>query len=113
MLTLTVVVFRALTNHRYGFHRDELAVVYDAQHLAWSYVAYPPVTAFITRVALTLFGPSLVGLRRFSSLAIGLAMHIQIRLWVIHDWSMSSRASTVMFAATRQGYGPSSAAVAG
>lgn len=74
VLTLTVVVVHALTNHRYGFHRDELAVVGDAQHLAWGYVAYPPVTPFIARVALTLFGPSLVGLRLFSSLAIGLAM---------------------------------------
>ena len=74
VLALAVVVVHALTNHRYGFHRDELAVVDDAQHLAWGYVAYPPVTPFIARVALTLFGPSLVGLRLFSSLAIGLAM---------------------------------------
>ena len=74
VLTLAVVAFHALTNHRYGFHRDELAVVDDAQHLAWGYVAYPPVTPFIARVAFTLFGPSLVGLRLFSSLVIGFAM---------------------------------------
>lgn len=58
-----------LTNHRYGFHRDELAVIDDARHLAWGYVAYPPVTPFIARLALELFGPSLVGIRLFSALA--------------------------------------------
>ena len=37
-------------------------------------MAYPPLVPFIARVALTLFGPSLVGLRLFSGLAISAAM---------------------------------------
>ena len=56
------------TNNRYGFHRDELQFLSDARHLDWGFVAYPPLTPFIERVALELFGLSLVGLRLFSVL---------------------------------------------
>jgi hypothetical protein len=55
-----------LTNGRYGFHRDELQFLSDARHLDWGFVAYPPLTPFIERVSLSLFGLSLVGLRLFS-----------------------------------------------
>src|SRR5882757_4903317 len=54
---------------RYGFNRDELAILEDGRHLAWGYVAYPPVTPFFGRLALALFGTSLVGFRFFASLA--------------------------------------------
>lgn len=57
------------TNGRYGFHRDELQVLSDAQHLGWGFVAVPPVTRFLERISLSLFGLSLVGLRLFSVLA--------------------------------------------
>ncbi|HEY4284993.1 MAG TPA: glycosyltransferase family 39 protein [Chthoniobacterales bacterium] len=53
----------------YGFHRDELATLDDARHLAWGYIAYPPVTPFFGRLSLALFGTSLVGFRFFASLA--------------------------------------------
>ncbi|HTB94112.1 MAG TPA: glycosyltransferase family 39 protein [Candidatus Sulfotelmatobacter sp.] len=54
---------------RYGFNRDELSFLEDARHLAWGYVAYPSLTPFLGRLALALFGPSLVGFRFFSALA--------------------------------------------
>src|SRR5438552_16044070 len=57
------------TGHRYGFHRDELATLDDARHLAWGYVAYPPVTPFFGRLALSLFGTTLVGFRFFAAVA--------------------------------------------
>jgi 4-amino-4-deoxy-L-arabinose transferase-like glycosyltransferase len=53
---------------RYGFNRDELAILEDGRHLAWGYVAYPPLTPFFGRLALALFGTSLVGFRFFSAL---------------------------------------------
>ena len=53
---------------RYGFNRDELTFLEDARHLAWGYVAYPPLTPFFGRLALALFGTSLVGFRFFSAL---------------------------------------------
>ena len=74
LLALAGVLLHTLTNGQYGFHRDELATLDDARYLAWGYVAYPPVTPFIARVALVLFGPSLVALRMFAALAQGVAM---------------------------------------
>jgi len=73
-IALATILLHAVTNRQYGFHRDELQTVDDGQHLDWGYVAYPPLTPFVARVAFTLFGPSLVGLRFFSSLAIGIAI---------------------------------------
>jgi hypothetical protein len=52
---------------RYGFNRDELAILEDSRHLAWGYVSYPPLTPFFGRLALALFGASLVGFRFFSA----------------------------------------------
>jgi 4-amino-4-deoxy-L-arabinose transferase-like glycosyltransferase len=42
----------------YGFHRDELQFLDDARHLDWGFVAYPPLTSFAGRCAITLFGIS-------------------------------------------------------
>ena len=70
------LVVHLLTGNRYGFNRDELALLEDARHLAWGYVAYPPVTPFLGRIALLLFGTSLAGFRFFSALvqAIGVVL---------------------------------------
>ena len=73
-LALATVVVHLLTGGRYGFHRDELATLDDARHLAWGYVAYPPITPFFGRVSLMLFGTSLVGFRFFAALAQGVAV---------------------------------------
>ena len=69
LLALAKLVLHALANSQYGWHRDELDMLDSARYLDWGYAAYPPVTAFITGVALTLFGPSLVGVRLFPALA--------------------------------------------
>jgi hypothetical protein len=58
-----------LTNSQYGVHRDELATFDDAHYLAWGYVAYPPLTPFIARIAMVLLGYSLPGVRFFGALA--------------------------------------------
>jgi hypothetical protein len=63
------VLLHAFVGNGYGFNRDELAILEDARHLAWGYVSYPPLTPFLGRLALTLFGTSLVGFRFFSALA--------------------------------------------
>ena len=69
----TVAVHLA-TGARYGFDRDELMLLEDARHLAWGYVAYPPMTAFFGRVALELFGVSLVGFRFFAAVVQAAAL---------------------------------------
>jgi 4-amino-4-deoxy-L-arabinose transferase-like glycosyltransferase len=68
------LVLHCVTNWQYGFHRDELGVLDDARYLDWGYVSYPPFTPFVGRIALTLFGSSLVGLRLFTALAQSIAM---------------------------------------
>ena len=74
MLALLRFVPLLLHNGQAGWHRDELDFLDNARHLAWGYVSYPPLTPFLGRVALTLFGPSLVGVRLFSALAGAVAM---------------------------------------
>src|SRR5882672_9511977 len=73
-IAVVVAVIHLLTNGRYGFHRDELQFLSDARHLDWGFVAYPPLTPFVERVGLEIFGVSLVGLRLFSVIAQALAI---------------------------------------
>jgi 4-amino-4-deoxy-L-arabinose transferase-like glycosyltransferase len=68
-LAACLTLLHVLTNGQYGFHRDELATLDDARYLAWGYVAYPPVTPFLGRISLELFGTSLRGARFFPALA--------------------------------------------
>lgn len=74
LLALAWLLFFTLVNGQYGFHRDELAFLDNGRHLAWGFVEYPPLTPFIARVALELFGPSLVGLRFFATLAVSVVI---------------------------------------
>ncbi|HVO41046.1 MAG TPA: glycosyltransferase family 39 protein [Aggregatilineales bacterium] len=74
LLALVVVVLHSLTNGQYGFHRDELDTLDNARFLAWGYVAYPPMTPFLGRIGLELFGTSLVGIRFFAALAQGIVV---------------------------------------
>ena len=78
-LAALTLIIHLLTGGRYGFHRDELATLDDAKHLAWGYVAYPPVTPFFARLSLEFFGTSLTGFRFFAALA-----KMQ-RLWFLRD----------------------------
>ncbi len=69
-----VALLHMLTNGRYGFHRDELQFLSDARHIDWGFVAYPPLTPFLERIGLALFGISLTGLRLFSVIAQSMAI---------------------------------------
>ncbi len=73
-IALGTVAVHLATGSRYGFDRDELMALDDARHLAWGYVQYPPMTAFLARIALALFGTSLIGFRFFAALAMALAI---------------------------------------
>jgi hypothetical protein len=64
-----IAILHIATNGRYGFHRDEFQFLSDARHMDWGFVAYPPLTAFLERIGMSLFGLSMVGLRLFSVLA--------------------------------------------
>ncbi len=69
LIALVRVLLHLLTNNNSGFHRDELNFIANARHLAWGYVEYPPLTPFLTRVSLVLFGESGVSVRLFAVLA--------------------------------------------
>jgi hypothetical protein len=73
-IAAAVALVHLLTNHGYGFHRDELQVLSDARHLDWGFVPYPPLTPFVERIGLGIFGVSLVGLRLFSVIAQALVV---------------------------------------
>jgi len=73
-LAMATVIVHVLTGGRYGFQRDELATLEDARHLAWGYVAYPPITPFFGRISLELFGTSLTGFRFFAAIAEAVAV---------------------------------------
>lgn len=66
---------------RYGWHLDELYYAATARHLAWGYVDFPPVTPWIARLSVALWGNSLVGLR-FLSLLSGLGVLVVVVLIV-------------------------------
>lgn len=74
LLALARILLQVLTNGQYGFFRDELVILDDARHLAWGYVAYPPLVPFLGRLGLDLFGPSMNGIRLFAVIAQGAVM---------------------------------------
>ena len=69
---LAFTLVHIATSGRYGFHRDELLTYSNARHLDWCYVVYAPLTAWLARVELAVFGDSLTGFRFFAAIAIGL-----------------------------------------
>ncbi len=75
-IAAAMAVLHIATNHRYGFHRDELQFLSDARHLDWGFVSYPPFTPFVERIGLSLFGLSLVGLRMFSVIAQAVVIYV-------------------------------------
>ncbi len=94
---LVVTVFHILTNGQYGFHRDELDIILNAQYPAWGYVAYPPLTSFLARIEYAVFGFSLVGLRLLPALGAGVAAALSG--WMARDMGGSRRAQLAAAAA--------------
>ena len=74
LLGLALFLLHMFTNHQYGFHQDEMIVLDNANNLDWGYIEYPPLTPFLARIELTLFGFSLVSARTFAALAFSLVL---------------------------------------
>ncbi|MBS1823302.1 MAG: glycosyltransferase family 39 protein [Acidobacteria bacterium] len=71
----------------YGYFRDELYYLICGRHLAWGYVDHGPIVALQARLAETLFGHSLAGIRLFSA-AAGAG---RVLLTGILAWSLGGR----------------------
>src|SRR5262249_50861918 len=73
-LAAAVLFIHFVTGGGYGFYRDELAALDDARHLAWGYVAFPPINPFFAWISLKLFGESLTGFRFFAAVSTSVAI---------------------------------------
>ena len=73
----------------YSYFRDEFYYIMCGRHLAWGYVDHGPLVAVQARLAETLFGTSVLGIRLLSHLA-GAAV---IFLTGILAWSLGGRRS--------------------
>ena len=69
VFALMKFLFHLPVLNRYGYHHDELYFIACGQHPAFGYVDHSPMTPWIARLAQTLFGDSLFGLRLFPLLA--------------------------------------------
>ncbi len=74
IFALALFLFHLLANlyqaHTgWGYFRDEFYYIACGRHLAWGYVDHGPLVALQARLAETLFGHSLAGLRALSALA--------------------------------------------
>jgi 4-amino-4-deoxy-L-arabinose transferase-like glycosyltransferase len=76
LLAAVKFILHLLTNHNYGFHRDELATLHAARNLAWGFISYPPFAPFLGSIELKLFGATTVGFRVFSALSQAIVMVI-------------------------------------
>ncbi len=73
----------------YGYFRDEFYYLICGRHLAWGYVDHGPLVAIQARLAETLFGRSLVGLRMFAALGGGACVF----LTGLIGWALGGRRS--------------------
>lgn len=71
----------------WGYFRDEFYYLMCGRHLAWGYVDHGPVVAVQARIAETLFGHSLAGIRMLSALAGA----IRVLLTGLLTWSLGGR----------------------
>ena len=85
LLHLAMNVWQA--HHGWGYFRDEFYFIACGRHLAWGYVDHGPLVAVQARLAETLFGRSLAGIRMLSALA-GAA---RVFLTGVLAWSLGGR----------------------
>src|SRR5947199_3375113 len=112
-LALVALIVHLLTIHRYGYFRDELYYIACASHLDFGYVGVAPLSAFLLRIELILFGSSLFALRIFPALASALTIvltgiltrELSGRTWAI-ALSCTSMLGSLFFLAVGASYSP-------
>jgi hypothetical protein len=71
-IALAKFLFHLYFNNRYGYFRDEFDYIACGNHLAWGYVAQPPLIPFLTHVSRAVLGDSLRSIRFIPALASSL-----------------------------------------
>src|SRR5207249_4049324 len=107
------LIVHLLTIHRYGYFRDELYYIACARHLDFGYVDLAPLSAFLLRIELILFGSSLFALRIFPVLASALTIiltgiltqELGGRAWAI-AFTCTSMLGSLFFLAVGNFYSP-------
>lgn len=70
-LGAVAVLVQMLTNGRYGYFRDELYFLACGDHLAFGYVDFAPLAAWLVRASRVILGDSLHAIRFLPALAFG------------------------------------------
>jgi len=70
-LAALAVLLQMVTNNRYGYFRDELYYLAASEHLAFGYVDFAPLIAWLTHASRVVFGDSLHAIRLLPALAFG------------------------------------------
>ena len=68
-LTFLKWVLHLYSNGSYGFHRDELLHLSCSRHLAWGYMEFPPMIAWLGYLEHTFIGDSILATRFLPALA--------------------------------------------
>lgn len=83
LFALAKLLVHLLTATHYGFQRDAYLYLAQSQHLDWGFFSTPPLTAFITRLHIFIWGDSLLAVRLLPAL-IG-AISIFLVGWLIKE----------------------------
>ena len=80
VIALAVTALLLAVGDRYGYHRDEFYYLASGRHLAWGYIDNPPLTPWLARAQVALFGDSPLALRVVPALATGLGVLVTARI---------------------------------
>jgi len=69
LFAIAKLIIHLLTNHEYGFHRDELLYLALGRHLDWGYMSVPPFISFLAWLSQNVLGDSVSATRFFPALA--------------------------------------------
>jgi MFS family permease len=68
ILAIAKLLIHLFVIHNYELHRDAYLYYAQSEHLAWGYVSVPPSIAVIGKLATSIFGNTVFGLRFFPAL---------------------------------------------